>query len=84
MKIFDHLDFTHGYHPTFTSMCVAPWNLNSIITTQGSSERIENLVQFFTLVPSWWFGDRMMNGLLAKRFDKKLAKKYQENPGIPA
>lgn len=83
--ILNNLDFTHGFYPTlakFASIVAIPWNMSSLISAQGNSERIENLIRTCTLIPSWWFGHRVTNGLLAKKYDNDLASKFKVEKGI--
>lgn len=84
-SILNRLDYTHGFHPTlteFASIVAIPWNISSLIGAQGNSERIENLIRTFTLIPSFWLGHRVTNGVLAKKYDNDLARKYNVEKGI--
>ncbi len=51
-------------------------------TAQGWIERTERLVKFLTLLPSWWLGHRVTNGVIAKAVDKKLAQEFKQPEGI--
>lgn len=81
----NHLDMTHGIYPKlgllFTYTSVPKWT-GLFITSQGWYERIERVFKFLTIIPSWWLGHRITNGLLAKHGDKKLSEKYNANKGI--
>ena len=56
--------------------------MSALISAQGKSERIENLIRLFTLIPSWWFGHRVTNGVIAKNYDQNLSEKYGVEKGI--
>ncbi|OGI10303.1 MAG: hypothetical protein A3I68_07570 [Candidatus Melainabacteria bacterium RIFCSPLOWO2_02_FULL_35_15] len=83
--IDSQLDMTHGVYPKlgllFTYTSVPKW-LGVFITTQGWYERVERIFKFFTILPSWWLGHRITNGILAKNADKYLANKYKVKEGI--
>ena len=80
-----HLDMTHGVFPKlgllFTYTSVPKW-ASTFITSQGWYERLERVFKFLTIIPSWWLGHRITNGILAMNADKKLAKKYGVKEGI--
>lgn len=80
-----HIDMTHGIFPKlgllFTYSTLPKWT-SAFITAQGWDERIERLIKFLTLIPSWWFGHRATNGYMANRADKHLADKYKVDRGI--
>lgn len=80
-----HLDMTHGVFPKlgllFSYTSVPKWS-GIFITSQGWYERIERIIKFCTILPSWWLGHRITNGLLAKYADKKLSEKYNTKKGI--
>src|SRR3989338_345351 len=56
--------------------------MSVFLTAQGWYERIERLLRLVTVVPSWWLGHRVTNGLFALSADKQLAKKHNIAPGI--
>lgn len=74
-----HLDFTHKVFPRLgllLSYLALPVNLGRILNSPGRSELIENLMVLGVVAPSWCFGHRATNGLLAKFADKIFAKKH--------
>ena len=81
----EHLDMTHGVFPKlgllFTYTSVPKW-MSLFITSQGWYERLERIFKFLTIIPSWWLGHRVTNGIIAKAFDKKLSEKYNIKSGI--
>lgn len=81
----NHLDMTHSVYPKlgllFTYTSVPKW-IGLFITSQGWYERLERVFKFLTIIPSWWLGHRITNGILALKADKKLAKDFNVNPGI--
>ena len=81
----DQLDMTHGVYPKLgllLSYTVPPKWIGQICLSQGNLERGERILKLLTVVTSWWFGHRFTNGLLAKKVDKELAKKYGVKEGI--
>ena len=78
-------DTTHGVFPRlgllFAQTTVPKW-IGTITTSQGWFERGERILKLLTVIPSWWFGHRLTNGLLALNADKKLAEKYKTDRGI--
>ncbi|MBI3591138.1 MAG: hypothetical protein HY094_07190 [Candidatus Melainabacteria bacterium] len=80
-----NLDMTHGVYPKlgllFSQTTIPKW-LGTITLSQGWFERVERILKLLTVIPSWWMGHRVTNGLLALSADKKLAKKHNVNPGI--
>ena len=83
--IDEHLDMTHGIYPKlgllFTYTSIPKW-LSTFITAQGWYERLERIFKFCTIIPSWWLGHRVTNGILAKIADWYLARKYNVARGI--
>ncbi|OGI19962.1 MAG: hypothetical protein A3B68_00260 [Candidatus Melainabacteria bacterium RIFCSPHIGHO2_02_FULL_34_12] len=81
----DHLDMTHGVFPKlgllFSYTTLPKW-LGIFISSQGWFERIERLIKFCTIIPSWWMGHRATNGLIASRYDRILSEKYNFQRGI--
>ena len=86
LKIADeHLDMTHGIYPKlgllFSYTSVPKWT-GTFITSQGWYERVERIIKFLTILPSWWLGHRLTNGTIAQKADKFLAEKYGVDKGI--
>ena len=79
------LDTTHGVYPKlgllFTQTTVPKW-ISIVTLSQGWYERTERILKLLTVLPSWWMGHRITNGLLALNADKELAKKHNVEPGI--
>jgi hypothetical protein len=79
------LDMTHGLFPKlgllFSFTTVPKW-FGALATVQGKDELIERIMKLFSVMPSWWLGHRVTNGLLAKAADKSLVKKYGVQAGI--
>ncbi len=78
-------DMTHGIYPKLglmVSFLMLPCNIGMMFSSQGKNEFIENLLTLFTMVPSWWFGHRVTNGVLAKMADNKLSKDFGVEKGI--
>ena len=81
----EQLDMTHGVYPKLgllLSYTVPPKWIGQICLSQGNLERGEKILKLLTVVTSWWFGHRFTNGLLAKKADKELAKKYGIKEGM--
>ena len=84
-KVKDNFDLTHGVYPKLGllfSLTSYPKWLGVIGTAQGNFERVERLLKLITVLPSWWLGHRVTNGVCALNADKKLAKTYNVKPGI--
>ncbi len=88
-KFLTHLrqnfDMTHGVYPKLEllfSMTAFPKWCGLLTTTQGWYELSERIFKAVTLVPSWWLGHRVTNGLFALNADKKLAEKYNIERGM--
>lgn len=79
------LDMTHGVFPKlgllFSYTSVPKW-IGILFTSQGWYERIERLMKLCTVLPSWWMGHRLTNGLIGLKYDNYLAKKYNIKTGI--
>ena len=79
------MDMTHGLYPKlgllFSFTTVPKW-IGALATVQGKDEFIERIMKLFSVMPSWWLGHRVTNGLLAKGADKALSKKYGVDTGI--
>lgn len=74
-------DMTHGVYPKLGllfSYLQMPVSIGQMFAAQGQNELIENIMRQFTMVPSWWFGHRLTNGVLAKSADNKLVEKFGE------
>ncbi|MBT6843116.1 MAG: hypothetical protein HOA17_04885 [Candidatus Melainabacteria bacterium] len=78
-------DMTHGVFPKLglmVSFLMMPVNAGWLFSAQGKNELIEALMMIATMVPSWWFGHRITNGVLAQNADKKLSEKFGVERGI--
>ena len=78
-------DMTHAFYPKIGllfSMIIIPKYVGVLTTSQGWYERFERLLKLVTIVPSWWLGHRVTNGLFALNADNVLSKKYKVQPGI--
>lgn len=83
--IRNQLDMTHRYFPKLGllfSYINLPSLVNELLSAQGRFELFEVIAAWLSVVPSWWFGHRATNGVLAKQADKYLAQKYNVEPGI--
>lgn len=73
------LDMTHGVFPKlwllFTYL-MAPFMTGKIFTAQDKYELFDTMFKQCLLIPSWWFGHRVTNGLLARHSDKKLESEF--------
>ncbi len=73
------LDMTHGVFPKlwllFTYL-MAPYISGKIFTAQDKYELFETVFKNLLLGPSWWFGHRATNGLLARSSDRQLEKDF--------
>ncbi len=81
----ENFDMTHGVYPKLEllfSMTAFPKWCGLLTTTQGWYEFSERIMKAVTLVPSWWLGHRVTNGLFALNADKNLAKKYNVDKGV--
>lgn len=80
----EQIDMTHGVYPKLGLLLftMPPKWTGHIFLSQGSFERFEKTLKFFTVVLSWWFGHRFTNGIFAKNEDEKLAKKYGIEKGV--
>ncbi len=83
--VANQLDTTRGVYPKlgllFALTSIPKW-IGYIWTAQGWIERTERLVKFFTILPSWWMGHRVTNGVLARIADKKLSAEFRQPEGI--
>ncbi len=77
--INNHLDMTHGVFPKlgllFTYL-MAPFLSGKFFTAQDKYELFETFFKQCLLIPSWWFGHRATNGMLAISADKELEKEF--------
>lgn len=72
-------DMTHGVFPKLGllfSYVQLPASIGQMFAAQGPNELLENIMRQFTMVPSWWFGHKLTNGVLAKQADSKLKEKF--------
>lgn len=79
------MDTEHGFYPKIgllAVMTMIPSWLGKLSAAQGPYETVEKLLTISTVVPSWWLGQRLTNGLLAKKFDKELSEKFGVERGI--
>ena len=78
-------DMTHGVYPKlgllFSYTTIPKW-IGAISLSQGWFERGERILKLLTVLPSWWFGHRITNGVLAAKEDTKLAEKHNVPQGI--
>ena len=76
IKIRDGMDYTNGIYLTLGGMFAIfqTINLNAINWTRDKYERAETIVKLGLCVPSFWFGDYIFNGNIAKLADKILSK----------
>lgn len=74
-----HFDMTHGVFPRlgllFTYVTF-PYIFAKIFTSQDKYELMEMFIKTGILTPSWWFGHRATNGVLAKKNDLQLEKEF--------
>ncbi len=81
----NQIDTTRGVFPKlgllFAFTSVPKW-FGYLWTAQGWIERTERIVKFLTLLPSWWLGHRVTNGVIARVTDKKLAREFNRPEGI--
>lgn len=78
-------DMTHGIYPKLGLMVSYLWlpvTMSGLVTAQGKSELIEQILVQGVMGSSWFFGHRLTNGVLAKLADNKLAAKHNVAPGI--
>lgn len=78
-------DMTHGVFPKLGllfSFVQFPVSIGQMFAAQGKNELFENILRQFTMVPSWWFGHKLTNGVLAKLADKKLSNKFGTTGGV--
>ena len=84
-KIKENFDLTHGIYPKlgllFSITSYPKW-IGMILTSQGNFERVERFLKLITVLPSWWMGHRVTNGVLARKADKELQEKYNIKGGI--
>lgn len=78
-SINKELDMTHGIFPKlwllFTFL-MTPWLTGKVFTAQDKYELFETFFKNALLIPSWWFGHRVTNGVLARHGDKKLEREF--------
>ncbi len=84
-KVKGSFDLTHGIYPKlgllFSITSYPKW-LGAIGTAQGNYERVERILKLLTVIPSWWLGHRVTNGLFALSADKEFSKKHSTEQGI--
>jgi hypothetical protein len=83
--IKENFDMTHGVYPKlgllFSITSYPKW-IGVLCSSQGLSEFLERLLTVTTIIPSWWMGHRVTNGVFAKGADERIAKKYDIEGGI--
>lgn len=75
-KIRNKMDYTSGIYLTSGTLLFILTGkvLNSLNWARDKYERAETLLKYSLIVPSFWFGDYIFNGNIAKITDKLLAK----------
>lgn len=75
-KIRNKMDYTSGIYLTSGTLLFILTGkiLNSLNWARDKYERAETLLKYSLIVPSFWFGDYIFNGNIAKATDKLLAK----------
>lgn len=75
-KIRNKMDYTSGIYLTSGTLLFILTGkiLNSLNWARDKYERAETLLKYSLIVPSFWFGDYIFNGNIAKAADKFLAK----------
>lgn len=75
-KIRNKMDYTSGIYLTSGTLLFILTGkvLNSLNWARDKYERAETLLKYSLIVPSFWFGDYIFNGNIAKATDKILAK----------
>lgn len=75
-KIRNKMDYTSGIYLTSGTLLfiLSGKILNSLNWARDKYERAETLLKYSLIVPSFWFGDYIFNGNIAKATDKLLAK----------
>lgn len=75
-KIRNKMDYTSGIYLTSGTLLFVMIGkvLNSLNWARDKYERTETMLKYSLIVPSFWFGDYIFNGNIAKAVDKLLAK----------
>lgn len=75
-KIRNKMDYTNCIYLTSGTMLFVLVGkvLNSLNWARDKYERAETMLKYSLIVPSFWFGDYIFNGNIAKIVDKLLAK----------
>lgn len=75
-KIRNKMDYTSGVYLTSGTLLFILTGkiLNSLNWARDKYERAETMLKYSLIVPSFWFGDYIFNGNIAKAADKLLAK----------
>lgn len=82
-KIRNKMDYTSGIYLTSGTLLFILTGkiLNSLNWARDKYERAETLLKYSLIVPSFWFGDYIFNGNIAKATDKLLAKSGKFDKG---
>lgn len=84
-SVKENFDMTHGVYPKlgllFSITSYPKW-IGVLCNSQGLSELLERALTVTTIIPSWWLGHRVTNGVLAKNADARIAQKYGVEKGI--
>lgn len=82
-KIRNKMDYTSGIYLTSGTLLFILTGkiLNSLNWSRDKYERAETLLKYSLIVPSFWFGDYIFNGNIAKITDKLLAKSRKFEKG---
>lgn len=82
-KIRNKMDYTSGIYLTSGTLLFILIGkvLNSLNWARDKYERAETLLKYSLIVPSFWFGDYIFNGNIAKVTDKFLAKSGKFDKG---
>ncbi len=79
------LDTKHSFYPkvgTYILSTSLPYLIARLFNAQDKYEFMETMLKTSFNGGSLFFGDRITNGLFAKKADKELQEKYQTKPGI--
>lgn len=82
-KIRDKMDYTNGIYLTSGTMVfiLVGKLLNNLNWARDKYERAETMLKYSLIIPSFWFGDYIFNGNIAKATDKFMAKSGKFDKG---